>query len=325
MLATLCQGFLNWAGSGTPAGVAEFFQSKAPAHHLCICLRRIKESKMAKLSKIAAKLHQQALDLVYSDKHLRLEDRCFILDNYHESATNMNGLAGAFFTPEGLANELSVEVPDCKSMIDLCAGIGRLAFASRESAERIVCVEMNPEYAEVGKRVLPEAEWIVSDVFTLGDLGRFDVAISNPPFGAVKTGTAFTGKYTGASFEYKLIEVASKIAKHGVFIIPQTSAPFRYSGRQSFSEEITRECRKFMDQSGVLIEHNCGLDTSSYLNDWHGVSPMCEIVLCDFTRAQTEEVSALERIPARATIPEFKAVHVNAVAARGQLSLFDAA
>ncbi|WP_328824476.1 methyltransferase [Pseudomonas arcuscaelestis] len=245
---------------------------------------------MAKLSKVAAKLHQQALDLVYSDKPLRLDDRYFILENFHESATNMNGLAGAFFTPEGLANDFSIEVPECKSLIDLCAGIGRLAFACRERAERIVCVELNPEYAAVGKRVMPEAEWIVSDVFALGDLGRFNVAISNPPFGAVKTGHAFNGRYTGASFEYKLIEVASKIADHGVFIIPQASAPFRYSGQPNFRVEITRECQKFMDQSGVLLEHNCGLDTSAYLDEWHGVSPMCEIVLCDFTQPHSEEI-----------------------------------
>ncbi|AGL46232.1 MULTISPECIES: methyltransferase [Pseudomonas] len=243
---------------------------------------------MAKLSKEAAKRHKQALDLVYSDKSLRLEDRYFILEHFHESATNMNGLAGAFFTPEGLANDFSIEVPECESLIDLCAGIGRLAFACRERAKRIVCVEINPEYAEVGKRVLPEAEWIVSDVFSIPDMGRFSTAISNPPFGSVKTGQAFDGRYTGASFEYKLIEAASKIADHGVFIIPQTSAPFRYSGQRSYSVEITRECEKFMSQTGIVLDHNCGLDTSAYKNEWHGVSPICEIVLCDFTQDPAE-------------------------------------
>lgn len=243
---------------------------------------------MAKLSKEAAKRHKQALDLVYSDKSLSLEDRYFILENFHESATNMNGLAGAFFTPEGLANDISIEVPECESLIDLCAGIGRLAFACRERAKRIVCVELNPEYAEVGKRVLPEAEWIVSDVFSISDMGRFSMAISNPPFGAVKTGQAFDDRYTGASFEYKLIEVASKIADHGAFIIPQMSAPFRYSGQRSYRVEITRECEKFMTQTGIVLDHNCGLDTSAYKNEWHGVSPICEIVLCDFTQDQAE-------------------------------------
>lgn len=248
---------------------------------------------MTKLSKVAAKLHQQALDLVYSDKRLTLEDRHFILDNFQESANNLNGLAGAFFTPAGLAQDMAVEVPECGSLIDLCAGIGRLAFTCRDRAKRIVCVELNADYAAVGKRVLPEAEWVVSDAFSLEGLGHFDVAISNPPFGTVRTGAANRGRYTGASFEYKLIEVASKMADHGVFIVPQQSAPFRYSGRQSFSVEITEQCAKFMEQTGIHLDHNCGLDTSSYLNEWHGVSPMCEIVVCDFTetRAMLEEVT----------------------------------
>lgn len=133
---------------------------------------------MAKIPKEAAKRHNQALDLVKSDKRLSLDDRLFILENFHEGATNMNGLAGAFFTPEGLARDLSIEVAECDSIIDLCAGIGRLSFACMHSAKRIVCVEQNPEYAEVGRRVMPEAEWIVSDVFSIGDVGRFSWAIS---------------------------------------------------------------------------------------------------------------------------------------------------
>lgn len=230
-------------------------------------------------------------------------------------------------------------------MIDLCAGIGRLAFASRERAKRIVCVEMNPEYAAVGKRVLPEAEWIVGDVFSLADLGQFDVAISNPPFGAVKTGSAFAGKYTGARFEYKVIEVASKLAKYGAFIIPQTSAPFRYSGCHQFSVEITNDCQKFMDQTGVTLDHNCGLDTSTYLSEWHGVSPMCEIVLSDFTEPRSEMIEVVSALtapapmiieaprpaaslpspaPAPAKAKPQRVVKVNSQA-QAQLSLFDAA
>lgn len=245
---------------------------------------------MAKISKDAAKRHKQALDLVHSDKRLSLDDRFFILENFHEGASNLNGLAGAFFTPEGLARDLSIEV--CgggKSIIDLCAGIGGLAFACRDKAKRIVCVEQNPEYAEVGKRVMPDAEWIVGDVFSLGDLGHFDWAISNPPFGAIKTGSNVKGAYTGSKFEYRVIELARKIADNGTFIIPQTSAPFRYSGQRGYSVCVDNECAKFQRQTGIVLGNNCGLDTSSYLNEWKGVSPMCEIVVCDFAEAYAEE------------------------------------
>jgi hypothetical protein len=244
---------------------------------------------MAKISKEAAKRHKQALDLVHSDKRLSLDDRYFILENFNESASHMNGLAGAFFTPEGLARDLSIEVCGGGSIIDLCAGIGGLAFACRDKATRIVCVELNPEYAQVGMRVMPEAEWIIGDVFSLGDIGHFDWAISNPPFGAIKTGSSDKGAYTGAKFEYRVIEVASTLADNGTFIIPQQSAPFRYSGQQSYSECVEQECAKFMKQTGILLGSNCGLDTSSYLNEWKGVSPMCEIVVCDFAAAEAEE------------------------------------
>jgi len=266
---------------------------------------------MAKISKDAAKRHKQALDLVHSDKRLSLDDRFFILENFHEGATNMNGLAGAFFTPEGLARDLSVEVCDSKSIIDLCAGIGGLAFACRDKAKRIVCVEQNPEYAAVGKRVMPDAEWIVGDVFSLGDIGHFDWAISNPPFGAIKTGSNVKGAYTGAKFEYRVIELASKVADNGTFIIPQSSAPFRYSGQQGYSVCIDNECKKFMTQTGIVLGHNCGLDTSSYLDEWKGVSPMCEIVVCDFAEAYAEEEPVAvaapvikEQPPVVITLPE---------------------
>lgn len=265
---------------------------------------------MAKLSKEAAKKHQQALDLVHSDKVLSLDDRFFILENFHEAATNMNGLAGAFFTPEGLANDFSIEVSSCKSLIDLCAGIGRLSFHCRDRAERIVCVEQNPEYAAVGKRVLPEAEWIVSDIFSLPDLGRFSMAISNPPFGAVKTGGAFKGLYSGASFEYKVIELASHIADRGAFIIPQSSAPFRYSGERAYREEITKECAKMMRQTGIVLENNCGIDTSYYKDEWHGVSPICEIVLCEFDRKEAIAAPALATEPVPVVEPVETAVSV---------------
>ncbi|HBO5316105.1 TPA: methyltransferase [Pseudomonas aeruginosa] len=257
---------------------------------------------MAKITKDQAKRHKQALDLAHSDKHLSLDDRLFILANFHEGATNMNGLAGAFFTPEGLARDFAIEVNE-GTIIDLCAGIGRLSFACSDGAKRIVCVEQNTEYAEVGKRVVPEAEWIVGDVFGIGNIGTFDWAISNPPFGQINTGADFDGAYSGGKFEYKVIELASRLASWGAFIIPQMSAPFRYSGKQHFEQQIDKECRKFMDQTGIVMGMNCGIDTSMYLNDWKGVSPICEIVICEFG-IEAEEVSAepkptIQQVPAK--------------------------
>lgn len=248
---------------------------------------------MVKIPKEVAKRHNLSLDLVHSDRALTLDERIFILENFHEGATNMNGLAGAFFTPEGLARDLSIEVPE-GTIIDLCAGIGMLSFACRHRASRIICVEQNPEYAAAGKRVMPEADWIVGDVFSIDKSMRFKCAISNPPFGNIKAGSSFKGNYTGSSFEYKVIELASRVAEMGVFIVPQASAPFRYSGAQHYSTQIDKECKKFIDQTGLELGMNCGIDTSAYLNEWKGVSPMCEIVVCEFPRCNAEAQDSTE-------------------------------
>ncbi|MEM6617579.1 MAG: hypothetical protein AAF619_13740, partial [Pseudomonadota bacterium] len=46
----------------------------------------------------------------------------------------------------------------------------------------LVCVEINPAFVEIGKKMIPEATWICADVFDVLDieLGHFDCAVSNP-------------------------------------------------------------------------------------------------------------------------------------------------
>lgn len=237
-----------------------------------------------RLTKSQSKLHQQCMDLVHSDRRLTEDEKLFILDNYQESAGALNSLSGAFFTPSGLARDFSIEVPDGRTVIDLCAGIGRLSFAAEQKVDHVVCVEYCEAYAEVGRRVVPNATWIVGDAFdeSLYDgMDRFGCAISNPPFGQIKTGS-YRGSYTGGLFEYKIIELASRIAEYGVFIIPQESAPFRYSGEQRYRQEASDRCGAFMKQTGVEMGANCGIDTSIYRSDWHAVSPKVEVVTCDF-------------------------------------------
>lgn len=245
-----------------------------------------------KLSKEAAKRHKKALDLVHSDKPLTWEERLFVLENFHESATHMNSLAGAFFTPFGLARDLSIEVPGGR-VIDLCAGIGMLSFACQHSAKELVCVELNPDYLAAGKRIVPEAEWINASVFELPDLGRFDCAISNPPFGNIQG--KWDGEYTGSKFEFKVIEVASRIADFGAFIIPQGSAPFRYSGKQCYSEQADKDCQKFIEQTGISMSVGCGIDTSIYRDEWKGVNVVCEVVCCEFEAPEAIQAAVEEQ------------------------------
>jgi hypothetical protein len=155
-----------------------------------------------------------------------------------------------------------------------------------------VCVELNPEYARIGKRIVPGATWIVGSVFDPAQLGRFAWAISNPPFGSIPA-HGFKGKYTGSQFEYRVIEIASRMADFGAFILPQMSAPFRYSGQQCYREDETDKARKFREQTGIVMEPGCGVDTSIYKNEWRGVSPVCEIVVCEFERPVAKAKSEL--------------------------------
>lgn len=67
------------------------------------------------------------------------------------------------------------------------------------------------------------------------------------------------------------------------------SAPFRYSGQRDYQESIAEKCRKFLDQTAISLEANCGIDTETYRGDWHGVSPVCEVVVCDFESVEQEE------------------------------------
>lgn len=244
---------------------------------------------MAKLTKAQAKAHQQACDLLAKDV-LSEDDKLFVLEHWQESAKHINTIAGAFFTPIGLARDLAIEVNDNCRVIDLCAGIGALAFFASRTWKRneMVCVEMNPEYAAVGMKIVPEARWIVGSVFDLpADLGRFNFAIGNPPFGATPRQKAAGPRYTGKEFELHVIDVASDLSDFGAFIVPQQTAGFRFSeSRSGFEERWTDTHDRLLAQTGIRLEPSCGIDTGLYRRDWHGVSVSTEVVTVDFIEAR---------------------------------------
>lgn len=249
---------------------------------------------MSRLTKQQARLHAQACALLQKDV-LSLDERVFVLEHWQESANHVNSIAGAFFTPCGLARDFAIEVPSGSGnkVIDLCAGIGKLAFAVYHDAifspygrPEITCVELNRDYVKVGRKVLPEATWLVGDVLNLPDVLRgFHCAIANPPFGRIKS-DGRAPRYSGAEFEYKVLDVASDMADYGVFILPQASSPFLLSGVQCYSENITEKYRRFSEQTAIVLEPNCGIDTSTHAHDWHGVSVSTEVVLADFKQAR---------------------------------------
>jgi hypothetical protein len=258
---------------------------------------------MSKLSKKQMKAHNEALEILQKDV-LTFDDKWDVLDKYHEGANHMQGMAGAFFTPTLLARDFAIDACGGRRVLDLCAGIGGLAFHvhhrathwhdPENPAPEFVCIEQCAEHVEIGRKILPEATWIhasVEELPRLG-LGHFDAVISNPPFGSVSRDWKGP-RYTGREFEYHLIDLAADHADHGAFIIPQQSAGFRYSGVQQYDSTGSAKSRAFEKKTGIALEIGCGVDTTYHAAGWHGVSPLVEIVTTDFQQArETREAKA---------------------------------
>lgn len=252
---------------------------------------------MSKLTKAQAKAHEESCKIL-KKAVLSEDDKFFVIENWQESATHINSAAGAFFTPWDLARDFSIETFQGR-IIDLCAGIGILSFATKyrhicsDRTCEFVCVEINEEYAAVGRKLMPEATWIVASVFDILDmgLGHFDLAISNPPFGKIKRPEGKNApRYTGGEFEFHVIDIASRIADYGVFILPQMSAGFTYSGRQHYERQTSGKAFDFQEKFGLRFEAGCGVDTALHKDSWRGVSPICEIVCCEFEHAPAVEI-----------------------------------
>ncbi len=238
---------------------------------------------MAKLTKDEIKKHQAACELLKQDQ-LTIDERFFVLENWHEGAEHLNSSAGAFFTPASLARDFAVETFAGRT-IDLCAGIGTLSFLTwvmNGFRGEFTCVELNAAYADVGRKIMPEATWIVADVLSpeILDLDHFDLAIGNPPFGKLN-GSARAPRYSGSDFELKVIDVAGLLADQGTFIVPQNSAPFRFSGRDGYERVESDRLAKFYDETGIVLQPNCGIDTT-VSGPFRGTNIRTEIVVTDF-------------------------------------------
>jgi predicted RNA methylase len=246
---------------------------------------------VSRLSKAQIKSHRQAEELLKLD---RLDDdqREFVIENWQESALHVNSAAGAFFTPSGLARDLAY-FAQCQGgpIIDLCAGIGGLGLWCwwiSGCKSPVTCIEVNPDYVAVGRKIFPEATWICASVETALDLGRFTMAVANPPFG--KTAKIAGPRYAGED-DLAVIDIASQIAEYGTFILPQMSCPFEYSGRRNYRERQSAKFDKFHKATGITLACE-SVDCGHYADEWRGVSPSVEMVAADFSEQLAIHVPA---------------------------------
>lgn len=242
---------------------------------------------MSKLSKTQIKNHGKAVELLGQER-LSDDDREFVLDHWQESANHINSAAGAFFTPSGLARDTAIYANGADTIVDLCAGIGGLGlwvwWLSGGKA-KVTCLEVNPGYVAVGRKLFPEATWICASVEEVA--GRFDCAISNPPFG--KTAKIKGPRYSGED-DLAVVDIAAEVAGWGVFILPQASCPFEYAGRD-YRERRSAKAEKFTKFTGMTISCE-STDTDVYRKAWRGTSPQVEVGSVDFDQWRAERAAA---------------------------------
>lgn len=117
----------------------------------------------------------------------------FVYEHYHPGATNNLTKGAIFFTPPQMARDLATMDGGQGRIVDACAGIGMLAYYHYQHTfhwnppkPQYVCIENNREFYEIGRKLLPQAEWHLGDVFDiLPTLGIFDSGLSNPPYGNI--------------------------------------------------------------------------------------------------------------------------------------------
>ncbi len=246
---------------------------------------------MAKLSREQWKKHERACELVELDRQLTWNEREFILDHWNPMATNNVGAAGAFFTPAEWAEAMMLPLAPRGRLIDLCAGIGRLAYTAfrwgGEEITEIVCVEINPDFVRVGKRVLPEARWIEGNAYDqelVRSLGTFDKALSNPPFGKVPTVNG-SGKWLSThaqGADVMAVEIGAMLAGAGVYIIPADKTD--YHAEKKEHQRDTRSIGRFLRRHYPEFNINpwagddCIMDDDGKPIVWVGAAPKVEVV-----------------------------------------------
>ncbi len=198
-------------------------------------------------------------------------DRIFCYENIQPAALADVTAASAFFTPWEMMLDFNQMTQESRRrqlrILDLCAGIGGLSYSHYHFYEKdlpkpsFVCVEKNPIFAAVGKRLFPEATWLVQDVFELDEsLGKFDQFYSNPPFGPLPKEHRVKGDTK--CFQYAVAEIGMKFAPHGLLFTVGTILNWRMHGQNGRTVKPNPVYEDWSKKSGIELRENPGFDFS---------------------------------------------------------------
>lgn len=252
-----------------------------------------------KLTREQTRAHAAAEAILASGQAHTIDNRSIVVRDWHEGANHNNAAASAFFTPYDIGYHLALNVENGGRLLDLCAGIGGLTVAVLDHGQRfeeIVLLEYNPDYCEIARKLLPQAEVICGSIYDpvlMAELAsrQFRTVISNPPFGTVAKPAGARGPRYRGDAHYETIDIASDLADQGVFILPQQACPFAYSGRQGYIETNNERFARFSAATGIDMELGVSTDTS-ILGNFRSTSITVEIVTCDFTEARSRRLPA---------------------------------
>jgi predicted RNA methylase len=269
---------------------------------------------MGKITRAASKLHDEAMAILNLSRSLSEEEQEKVFRQYNPMAEHNVGKGAIFFTPFDLAREFSLAAECTGTVIDLGAGIGALAkqmvWRNRWSNihRRLVCVEISPVFVEIGKKLVPEAEWYCGDIFDVDfmqSLGEFDLAISNPPYGHIPSEK--TRLVTKGPAQWRAIEVALRLAWGGaVFIIPEQDLDYSIR-EQKYRENSNRE--KYLDKNfpGVYVMPS-SFDAGVYQDQWTGAAPNVQIASIEPDDVKWQRpYGFLDILPRLIDVPKVKA------------------
>ncbi len=240
-----------------------------------------------KIPKRELKRQNELLELLKKESLTR-EEIEIIYEEFNPGMISEVGSAGAFFTPLGLARDCALFTPRSGHIVDVCAGIGVLSRALFDydsydkKIKSITCIEINPKYVEIGRKLCPRAKWICSDAFDQDlwkeltkDLkdNRFDSCVSNPPFGRIKSLHQSDWLSYQGNKDLEVLELCLRFAKNGYFILPVGSSPFKFSGELFYKEQMGRELKRFIKGQTMPFTMTAdGIDCDVHKDGWKNLN-----------------------------------------------------